>query len=166
MIIRHKALLATTALATVLSSVALAEGPGGEIIAAGEASVSRPDDHSTVVNQRSAKAIIDWRDFSISADHNVEFVQPDMESVILNRVYGGEPSKIYGGMSANGTVMLVNPLTYGVSALRTVLSDETASGGALTGDPSVGLSVLFMLGFGAVTLIAGTLLVRSKKSHA
>ena len=64
------------------------------------------------------------------------------------------------------SVMLVNPLTYGVSALRTVLSDETASGGALTGDPSVGLSVLFMLGFGAVTLTAGTLLVRSKKPRA
>ena len=64
------------------------------------------------------------------------------------------------------TVMLVNPLTYGVSALRTVLSDETASGGALAGDPSVGLSVLFMLGFGAVTLTAGTLLVRSKKPRA
>ena len=64
------------------------------------------------------------------------------------------------------TVMLVNPLTYGVSALRTVLSDETASGGALAGDPSVGLSVLFMLSFGAVMLIAGTLLVRSKKTRA
>ena len=61
-------------------------------------------------------------------------------------------------------VMLVNPMTYGVSALRAVLSGEAESVGSPAGDPSVGASVLFMLAFGATVLIAGTLAVRRKRA--
>ena len=62
------------------------------------------------------------------------------------------------------TVMLVNPMTYGVSALRAVLLGETQSGGSLVDGPSVGASVLFMLAFGVAMLIAGTLAVRRRRA--
>ena len=61
-------------------------------------------------------------------------------------------------------VMLVNPMTYGVSALRAVLLGETQWGGSLAGGPSVGASVLFMLAFGVAMLIAGTLAVRRRRA--
>ena len=61
-------------------------------------------------------------------------------------------------------VMLVNPMTYGVSALRAVLLDQTQSGGSLADGPSVGASVLLMLAFGVAMLIAGTLAVRRRRA--
>ena len=61
-------------------------------------------------------------------------------------------------------VMLVNPMTYGVSALRAVLLDQTQSGGSLADGPSVGASVLFMLVFGVAMFIAGTLAVRRRRA--
>ena len=61
-------------------------------------------------------------------------------------------------------VMLINPMTYGVSALRAVLLGETQWGGSLAGGPSVGASVLFMLVFGVAMFIAGTLAVRRRRA--
>ncbi len=58
------------------------------------------------------KAIIDWRGFSIDLDETTTFVQPDRDSVVLNRVTGSNTSYILGKLTANGKVLLVNP--YGV----------------------------------------------------
>ncbi|WP_082413755.1 filamentous hemagglutinin N-terminal domain-containing protein [Azospirillum brasilense] len=59
--------------------------------------------------QSTDKAIINWKSFSIDAGEKVTFQQPSASSVTLNRVTGADPSKIMGSLSANGTVMLVNP---------------------------------------------------------
>lgn len=102
--------LSSTALATIVAvPAAFADGPTGERLVSGTATVSRPDGRSTVIDQSTSQAIIDWRRFGISEDHAVTFNQPGRDAVILNRVTGGEPSSILGSMSANGTVMLVNP---------------------------------------------------------
>ena len=61
-------------------------------------------------------------------------------------------------------VMIVNPMTYGVSALRAVLSDGSLAAEAGSVDPSIGVSLLFMLAFGAAVLLAGTLMVRRKNA--
>ena len=49
-------------------------------------------------------------------------------------------------------IMIVNPMTYGVSALRTVLSGDPESIISLTGEPTIGVSVLFMIAFGMLVL--------------
>ena len=54
--------------------------------------------------------------------------------------------------------MLVNPMTYGVSAVRSVLA-EGASG---TG-PSLATSLLVLTAFGIAMLIAGAVSVQTKK---
>ncbi|MCE4556605.1 YDG domain-containing protein, partial [Roseateles cellulosilyticus] len=61
------------------------------------------------VTQGSAKAAINWQRFDIGAQAEVRFLQPNANSVALNRVVGGNLSQVFGKLSANGQVLLVNP---------------------------------------------------------
>ena len=81
--------------------------PTGAQVAAGQASVTTVANQMTV-HQGSDKAILNWQRFDIGADAGVRFVQPNAQSVALNRVLGPDPSRIYGQLSANGKVFLVN----------------------------------------------------------
>ena len=87
---------------------ALAAPVGGQV-AAGSAAISRPDAITTIVNQQSDKAIINWQGFSIAPQELVRFQQPGNSSIALNRVLGRDPSQIFGRLEANGQVFLVNP---------------------------------------------------------
>ncbi|MGH8795688.1 MAG: filamentous hemagglutinin N-terminal domain-containing protein, partial [Caldimonas sp.] len=86
--------------------------PNGATVVAGQATVQNPTPTQQVVTQGSAKAIIDWRGFSIAAGERVRFDQPSSSAVLLNRVTGYDPSSILGQMQSNGRVFLLNP--YGV----------------------------------------------------
>jgi filamentous hemagglutinin family protein len=59
------------------------------------------------------RALVEWESFSIGSSAKVIFTQPNAQSILINRVTGnanGIPaSEIYGGISANGRVFLVNP---------------------------------------------------------
>src|SRR5262249_7623441 len=70
------------------------------------------------VNQATNQAILNWSSFNISADGKVQFVQPGANSVALNRIYQQNPSSIFGQLTANGQVYLVNPngILFGSSA--------------------------------------------------
>jgi filamentous hemagglutinin family protein len=65
----------------------------------------------SVTQQGSAsnRAVIEWSSFSIGRDARVSVAQPNAQSVLLNRVMSDEVSQIYGGLSANGRVFIVNP---------------------------------------------------------
>ena len=97
-----------SALAVALPGLAAA-GPSGEQVAAGAATVSRPDSNNTVIDQGSARAIINWQTFSVGGQEHVIFNQPNAAAIALNRVVGQNPSSILGSLSANGRVFLVNP---------------------------------------------------------
>ncbi len=60
------------------------------------------------VNQATDKAVLDWHSFDIGVGHSVQFVQPGATSVALNNIHQLDASKIYGNLSANGQVYLVN----------------------------------------------------------
>lgn len=81
---------------------------GGQVVS-GSASISQPTATSLQVTQGSQKAILNWQGFSIGASESVVFQQPNASSVALNRVLGNNPSEIFGRLSANGQVFLVNP---------------------------------------------------------
>ena len=61
------------------------------------------------VYQQTQKAIVHWDRFSIGSEEMVRFIQPGLNSAILNRVTGLHPSLIEGVMNANGNVFLINP---------------------------------------------------------
>src|ERR1700730_16267597 len=83
--------------------------PNGATVVAGQATVQTISPTQQVVTQGSAKAIIDWRNFSIAAGERVRFDQPSSTAVLLNRVTGYDPSSILGQMQSNGRIFLLNP---------------------------------------------------------
>lgn len=108
--IRHSHLAAWLfGLSAGLAPFWVAGDPVGEARVFGDVAVSRPDQHTTTIDQASSSAILEWDRFSIAASETVEFRQPSASAVILNRVVGRNPSEILGTMRANGHVFLVNP---------------------------------------------------------
>lgn len=97
--------VASLVLATVSSAYAL---PAAGVVSAGNATITGSTNTLTI-NQSSQNAAINWQSFSIGQNEGVQFVQPNSNSVALNRVLGPDPSSIFGGLSANGKVFLVNP---------------------------------------------------------
>ncbi|MBP6405440.1 MAG: filamentous hemagglutinin N-terminal domain-containing protein [Ramlibacter sp.] len=83
--------------------------PAGMTVGAGQVTATRPSAQSLVLNQSTDKAILNWQSFGIASGEAVRFVQPGAGSVALNRVTGGDPSAIFGSLSANGQIFLVNP---------------------------------------------------------
>ena len=59
------------------------------------------------VTQTSARAVLDWGNLSVAAGSTLQFVQPDRNSITLNRVTGGTASAINGTLTANGQVWVV-----------------------------------------------------------
>lgn len=106
-ILIRSCLIATTAL--LCQASAYAGLPGGGNVVAGAVSIASPDAYHQLITQTSTRAIIDWQNFSIGASDVVRIVQPGSASVMLNRVVGADPSSIFGSLSANGQVFLVNP---------------------------------------------------------
>ncbi|RFP24403.1 filamentous hemagglutinin N-terminal domain-containing protein [Duganella sp. BJB488] len=82
--------------------------PSGAQLVAGQASIATSGNQMTVT-QGSNQAILNWQRFDIGANAGVRFDQPSSAAVALNRVIGGDPSQIYGKLSSNGSVFLINP---------------------------------------------------------
>jgi filamentous hemagglutinin family protein len=64
--------------------------------------------NALTINQTSAKAVLNWASFDVSADGKVKFVQPSTTAVALNRIFEANPSAILGSVNANGQIYLVN----------------------------------------------------------
>lgn len=67
------------------------------------------DKNNLNIIQSSQKAIIDWNSFNIGQNASVNFQQPNNNASVLNRVTNSSPSEIFGKLSANGEVFLINP---------------------------------------------------------
>jgi filamentous hemagglutinin family protein len=82
--------------------------PQVDNVAAGNVSIQQTN-NSTVVNQSSQKAIINWNSFNIGAQESTHFQQP-AGGIVLNRISPNQgASSIYGSLTATGQVILVNP---------------------------------------------------------
>jgi filamentous hemagglutinin family protein len=95
----------------VMSGVASAQPAGGSVVA-GQAQISAQISASgatTLINQSSSKAIINWQSFSVGQGGSVQFNQPSSSAITLNRVTGTGASSIDGAIRANGQVWLLNP---------------------------------------------------------
>ena len=60
------------------------------------------------VHQTSNTATLNWASFDISADGKVVFTQPSATSIALNRIFDSNPSSIFGTLTSNGQIYLIN----------------------------------------------------------
>jgi len=81
--------------------------PTGGQVAAGVAAIGT-NGNTMTVTQSSNRAAINWNTFDIGSQAQVNFVQPSANAVALNRVNSGNPSQIFGQLSSNGQIYLIN----------------------------------------------------------
>ncbi len=95
-------------------------GPEGSNVVGGNATIAGQGGATVTVTQSTDRAIINWNTFNIGAGETARFNQPSTSAVTLNRVTGGQgPSQIYGTITANGRVFLINRdgILFGPSAV-------------------------------------------------
>ncbi|HHV6959028.1 TPA: filamentous hemagglutinin N-terminal domain-containing protein, partial [Haemophilus influenzae] len=82
--------------------------PQGSNVVVGQATFSTTENKMTI-NQTTPTTQINWESFDIGKNKEVQFIQPNANSVAYNRVTGGNASQIQGKLTANGKVYLANP---------------------------------------------------------
>ena len=101
-----RAFLLGTSFSASIGSAVMA-GPTGEKVVKGNVTFTRSGD--TTIITASNNSIINYKNFSIGSGESVTFLQPGSSSRVLNRVLGGDISRIDGSLTANGRVYFVNP---------------------------------------------------------
>jgi filamentous hemagglutinin family protein len=105
----QRMLLATSALVPLSLGPVAANPLGGQVVG-GNAAISGTGTSTVTVTQTTQNAAINWNTFNIGTGERTQFVQPNSSATVLNRVIGDlGPSQIYGTLSANGRVFLINP---------------------------------------------------------
>ncbi|QJD71154.1 autotransporter-associated beta strand repeat-containing protein [Marinobacterium sp. LSUCC0821] len=80
---------------------------GAQVVHGGVAITT--NDNAMNVLQSTDKAIVNWNSFNVGSQASVNFSQPSSASSILNRVKSLDASKIFGQITSNGQVLLINP---------------------------------------------------------
>lgn len=83
--------------------------PQGGTITHGQGSISTPSATQMQIDQFSQRMAADFHSFDIAKDHGVNISQPGMESLFVGRITGESATQIFGTLTANGQVMLLNP---------------------------------------------------------
>ncbi len=119
-------------------------GKGGPSVWATSGNASATITADTLqVQQTTDHAILNWSSFNVSAGGHVVFKQPSSTSIALNRIFQGSPSAIFGSVTANGQLYLVNQNGFvfgstsrvnvgGLLATSLGISDNTFNSGLLT----------------------------------
>jgi filamentous hemagglutinin family protein len=84
----------------------LLANPTGMTVAAGHASAQQLGSLLNVTVGQAA--VLNWQSFNIAPGETTSFLQPSANSVVLNVIGGASPAQIFGGLKANGTVILEN----------------------------------------------------------
>lgn len=115
--IRTALMLSTGALALAAAAPALAQVPdvnalpGGGGVVGGTGTINAPVGNHLQVDQTSDRLLINWNNFDIGENASVDFdQQAGDQSIAVNRVIGSgtTPSLIFGELTANGTVVIIN----------------------------------------------------------
>jgi filamentous hemagglutinin family protein len=103
----HRKLAMAIAVASCFATQITHALPSAPTVVSGTATFAQSGNALTVTN--TPGAIINWQQFSIGAGQSAHFQQQTSASSVLNLVIGGNLSAIYGSLSSNGRVWLVNP---------------------------------------------------------
>lgn len=155
----------------LLGASLLHAAPSGGVVTSGNAAITQ-NGTITNINQSSQKASINWNNFSIGSSETVNFNQPNVNAITLNRVIGNERSVIDGALNANGQVWILNSNgvlfgknasinTSGLLATTKALSDADFQAGNYTfsGDSKasvINLGTIEIANSGYATFLANT----------
>ncbi|MGD6665070.1 filamentous hemagglutinin N-terminal domain-containing protein [Xanthomonas citri pv. citri] len=112
--LRHRPLALALAAALMampvsgLAQVAANQLPTGGSIVGGTGTINAASGTTRVVDQTSSRMALTWSAFDIGSAATMTFNQPTTTSVVLNLVQGGNPTQIFGNLTANGQVFLLN----------------------------------------------------------
>ncbi len=81
--------------------------PSGGRFAAGQGQIGSAGPGNLTVNQSTPRGIIDWQKFAIGAGGTVRI--NNGSGATLNRVTGGDLSRIDGSLSGTGSIYVINP---------------------------------------------------------
>ena len=96
------------AAALSLSTGTLEAGPLGGQVVTGAGTIAQTGT-TTTVTQASQNLLLDWKSFNIAPQETVNFVQPSVTSIAVNRIFDINGTQILGHLNANGQVYLINP---------------------------------------------------------
>src|SRR6266404_2071312 len=102
-----KANAASTSLPLPCAAGACGAAGPSKFVTAGAATAVATQNALTI-HQTTNTAILNWSSFNIGANGSVVFRQPASSSIALNRIFQASPSQIFGRLSANGQVYLIN----------------------------------------------------------
>jgi filamentous hemagglutinin family protein len=135
---------------------------------AGSSAITQSGNRMTVTttNARGTQhSAIDWQSFSIGAGNAVRFDQPGATSTSINRVVTNTPSQIFGNLSSNGKLVLVNQsgITVGAGAVVDTAGFTASVLGMSDGDAAAGRLRFNADGLGQATgalQVQGTIVAR------
>ncbi len=85
--------------------------PAGEKVIGGYASFDRSEGNVLNITQKSDRLLINWsKGFNIGEKATTNFIQPDANSIVINRVTAktDDPTLIQGRLNANGRVVILD----------------------------------------------------------
>ncbi|MFL2928041.1 MAG: beta strand repeat-containing protein, partial [Opitutales bacterium] len=83
--------------------------PTGSQVVSGGVNFEQTGADNLKIIQQTQSAIVNWESFDIGSSAFVDIVQPNIDSAMLSRVIGADPSQILGSLNANGHLYLINP---------------------------------------------------------
>src|SRR5208283_53930 len=106
---KHKSASVQASSSPATLPVAVKDSSGNIILGPGISSISvNSNQNEMVVTQDASQAIQKWSSFNISSNGGVQFEQPNSSSVALNRIFDLNPTQIFGKLTANGQIYLIN----------------------------------------------------------
>ncbi|MBO6597620.1 MAG: filamentous hemagglutinin N-terminal domain-containing protein, partial [Pseudomonadales bacterium] len=104
----QRGLVATGIAGSLLFAPLLQAAPEGGVVIDGEGTVTHVDDMTTHIDQMTQNLLMEFESFDLSADESVLITQPNASAWFVGNVVGGSPTAIFGNITANGQVALVN----------------------------------------------------------
>ena len=93
--------------------------PQGGIVIEGEGSVTEVSPYETLISQETQNLLMEFDSFDLTAEESVLISQPNASAWFVGSIVGGSPTAIFGSITANGKVALVNS--------RGIIFGETSS---------------------------------------
>lgn len=105
------------AIAVAAISQGVVAGPDGGVVTDGSANIIH-NGNITDISQHSQNITVVWDNFDIDVNDVVNFLQPNSQSLALNRVLSADGTQINGQLNANGRVFVLdaNGVLFGKNA--------------------------------------------------